>query len=259
MMNSGRDANDGKKAGDFQAFFATGSKDSSCFRKILVPCRAPQETVLEQCEEIEATCPPIPPEVIAEEIIAKARRAAEHIFNEAQAVLHDAHRQAEEAANAAVREALDNARKDHEARREQFDRAARELLEQLEKQWQAAQEALEIECARLAITIAEKILHDTLEENPKALVPVVREALVQLSDSARVRVTVSAAHLKTLQIAREEFAAMLPEGVRLDIVADEDKTPGACVLYGDHGGLDVGASTQLEIVQERMEQALEQM
>jgi flagellar biosynthesis/type III secretory pathway protein FliH len=127
-----------------------------------------------------------------------------------------------------------------------FRQASQELLQELRTRWEERLGDLEREAAVLVTDIARRILHDHFAADEGAILPVVREALQRLADSARVRVVVAPSHEATVRRARHELAAALAEDARLEIVVDEMMVPGGCLAHGDNASVDARLDTRLE-------------
>lgn len=179
---------------------------------------------------------PEPPELVSAEVVqTEARRLAEQML------------------------AAEAARVRAEVREEQvavFQQASRELLRVLQREWQARLQEVEREAGALALEIAARVLQQELEENSLAIVPVVKAALQQVRDQARVQVVVAPVHEAAVQEALADLQAVLAQDSRLEIIVDKQAPPGGCVVYGEQSSVDARLSTRLEAIRDCVETVL---
>jgi flagellar assembly protein FliH len=155
--------------------------------------------------------------------------------------------------------AAEAARVRAEVRQEQvavFQQASRELLRALQREWHTRLQEVEREAGALVLEIAAKVLQRELEENSLAIVPVVKAALQQVRDQARVQVVLAPVDEPGVQEALADLQAILAQDSRLEIVVDERAQPGGCVVHGEQSSVDARLSTRLEAVRECVETIL---
>lgn len=146
-----------------------------------------------------------------------------------------------------------------EVREEQvavFQQASRELLRALQREWHTRLQEVEREAGALVLEIAAKVLQRELEENSLAIVPVVKAALQQVRDQARVQVVVAPVDEPAVQAALADLQAILAQDSRLEIVVDEQAQLGGCVVHGEQSSVDARLNTRLEAVRECVETML---
>lgn len=195
------------------------------------------------------TSPPVavtPPAPDPAQTFATARR-------EAEALLAAAHAEAEALVPQAVSEAQRVAR---EQERATFAEAREELLTELRRAWEERLSALERDAALLVTDLLARLLHERHEADPAAVLPVVREALGKLADSARVQLVIHPHHEPAVRAAHDELAQLLAGDSRLEIVASADLTCGGCLAHGDHASVDGRLETQLGAVAEAVREAV---
>jgi len=169
--------------------------------------------------------------------------AAQQAGSRAEQVLAEARAEAERLVAERVQSVTEEVRGQETAA---FRQASQEQLQELRTRWEERLDELEREAAVLVSDIARRILHDHFAADETAILPVVREALQRLADSARVRVVVAPGHEAALRRARHELAATLTEDARLEIVVDEMMVPGGCLVHGDNASVDARLDTRLE-------------
>jgi flagellar assembly protein FliH len=176
------------------------------------------------------------PQRTAESIVEDARAEARAVVEQAR---EEACRLTEETI-AAVREEQTSA----------FAGATRSLLGSLEGEWAMALQRLELEGAGLVCEIVRRLLAEHFEAEPEAIVPLVREALQKVAESARVQVVIAPCHEEQLRHAHHELAAVLAEEARLEVVVEAGAAPYGCVVHGDHGSIDARLEGRLSAVEQ---------
>ncbi|MGH9586253.1 MAG: FliH/SctL family protein [Acidobacteriaceae bacterium] len=103
-------------------------------------------------------------------------------------------------------------------------------------------EQVEQEVVRLALAIAERILHREALMDPLLLAGAVRVALGQLSDTTKVRLIVPTAE----QGLWSEMLRLMPNlPLRPDLAADDALSAGECRMETQLGNIDLGVRSQL--------------
>ena len=105
---------------------------------------------------------------------------------------------------------------------------------------------VEKEVVRLALAIAERILHREAQADPLLLSGAVRQALGQLAESTEVRLRVPAdqSDLWTEMLRYLPGLALRPQ-----IVADREVTPGSVLLESSLGAVDLSVRAQLDEIE----------
>ena len=188
--------------------------------------------------------PPPPPAPLPEEVLQVAREQAEEIIS-------SAHREVEQRARQASAE----------AREEQlhiYQAAAADLFGDVREQLAETLRELAQATAALVVQIARRVTAEHFQTQPEAIVPVVREALQAVGESARVRVIVAPPHEASLRQAYCDLAAILGSDRRLEITVDETASAGGCVVHGEHGSFDARLETRLQAVEQMVQETLAQ-
>lgn len=210
-------------AGGFEPLFQAG--DGSGFAAAQWPSAAPGR----------GAAPP----ATMDQVLAEARQ-------QAAVLLEQAREEAEALAPQYVQEALQQARAEQVAA---FQAAGRDLLEAVRREHEEALQRLERDMALLVADLVGRIVRETFAPSPEAIVPIVREAVQHLADSAHVRVIVAPEHDEALRAAYHELGAVLQEDARLEITISDGAEPFGCVAHGDHGSVDARLSTRLETIE----------
>jgi flagellar biosynthesis/type III secretory pathway protein FliH len=142
---------------------------------------------------------------------------------------------------AAKKEAYDQGVRDAEAtiseRYEQLASRSKSITDAIYQQWATLGARLEKNAVDLALNVAKKILHTTVEVKPEYIYTVIRQALSQLGAAKPVRIRVS----------HDDYEFLNVIGLPVDLgetelgvtyVADESLKSG-CVVESDFGELDL--------------------
>ncbi len=104
----------------------------------------------------------------------------------------------------------------------------------------------ETEGIRLAVAIAEKLLHRSLRADPASADRLIAEAVRLAAGSPRITVKLSPADYARLGGTVATLAETIGKLGTTDVVADPSITPGGCVVETEHGRIDGRLETQLE-------------
>lgn len=209
--------------------------------------RAPEPVVEEPAPEPEPEPQPDPE--------AEALARAEGMLDEARDQAAQIIAAAEQNAQLLVQQAVRQARAEQTAA---FQQAAAELLEAIDLRTGDYLQQLELQTASLVTGIVQRVLNLRFEDDPQTIVPVVRQALQELTESSRVQVVVAPEHGEAVRAAYAELAAVLPEQARLDLVITEKAAPLGCVAHGDHGSVDARLERRLQAIEEVVQDAIDE-
>jgi len=144
------------------------------------------------------------------------------------------------------RDAYEAGRKSAESEQFAVMTAASTSLTQLVEQFRLGRDQylaqVEKEVVRLALAIAERILHREAQMDPLMLSGVVRVALGQLAESTEVRVRVP---LKEQEMWTEMLRLMPNLPLRPELKVDERMNAGDCTIETHLGSVDIGVRAQL--------------
>jgi flagellar assembly protein FliH len=119
-----------------------------------------------------------------------------------------------------------------------------ELIESIRTQRSAAVAAAEPELVRLAMAVAERVIHGELVTNPTVIVDNVRQALTRLVSREVVTLRVNPLDLDMLRTHRDEIVAA-GDVEHLRIVEDQRVDRGGVMVETDAGTIDSKVATQL--------------
>lgn len=120
----------------------------------------------------------------------------------------------------------------------------RELIESIRAQRSAVMTSAEPELTRLAMAIAERIVHGELVTNPNIIVENVRQALTRLVSREVVTLRVNPVDLDMIRQHRDEIVAA-GDVEHLRIVEDQRIDRGGVIVETDAGTIDSKIATQL--------------
>ena len=202
------------------------------------------------------------PAVDVEAVRAEAQELLDVAARNAEALLEDAHERAraliEDAAARADTIAQDARRRGHTegftAGRDEADRqmndmlvTMRGLLEMARAERQKLIEAAEPELVRLALGIAERVLHQQIALDRGVVVEMAKVAIARLIERDTVTVRVNPADLERMREHRDELIA-IADVKNLRVVEDRRVDRGGVVVDTDAGTIDARISTQVEEV-----------
>jgi flagellar assembly protein FliH len=212
-----------------------------------------------ETSEEPAELPEVPATVDVERVRADAEALIDTATAQGEAILHDAAKRAraivdDAVAQAAQIEAQAQAHGHDEglaagraaAQAEFADATATmlELVESVRAQRHLVIEGAEPEIVRLAMAIAERIVHQQIATDPSVIVESVRHALTRLANREVITLRVNPADLETIRKHREEFANS-SEIEHLRIIEDQRVDRGGVIVETEAGTIDAKIATQL--------------
>jgi flagellar assembly protein FliH len=118
---------------------------------------------------------------------------------------------------------------------------AANLIEQFERERGRYLQSIEFEVAKLALSIAARILRREMQIDPLLLTGAVRVALGQIADKVSVRMRVPAEHADLWTETMEHLPNLR---VKPAVLADQQLQLGECFLETEMGSADVGVRSQ---------------
>ncbi len=160
----------------------------------------------------------------------------------------------QQAQAAALQTALDQGRREGAAQAkaaaeqalEQSRLAVASALQEFSRQRAEYFHGVEAEVVRLAMAIAQKVLHREAQMDPLLLAGVVRVALDRMQDGTRVVLKTNPEHTDQW---RHYLQASLPDSQQVEVVADTSLEKHACVLQTEVGSTEISVGQQLEEIE----------
>ena len=218
--------------------------------------------------------PPLEDQVAAllgerETLLAEARLNAERLIQEARAQAATIVQEAESQAAKTILEVetrrqqiLDELKQQgysegyQEGRAQADEEGAKivnEATDSLDKMAGALRQAVsqnEENLLKLAIGIAEKILHDEIAMRPDTVLSTLDEALMKVSDLEEVIVKVNPEDLPTVQAQEEAFRDRLKSVRKVEFTSSPKIQRGGVLIETGSGTVDAQIKTQLSVLQE---------
>jgi flagellar assembly protein FliH len=187
-------------------------------------------------------------EGIIDEAVADAEALLTDAHDRARAMINDVGGRVEQIAEAARRTATDagHAAGKQAAEREMSELIAtmRNLIEMTRAERHKAIESAEPELVKLALGIAERVLHQQISLDRNVVVEMAKAAISRLIDRDSITVRVNPADLERMREHREDVLA-LGDVKNVRIVEDQRVDRGGVVIETDAGSVDARVATQL--------------
>jgi flagellar assembly protein FliH len=179
---------------------------------------------------------------------------------DAEALLTDAHERVRtivEAAKAGALDVVERARAEGKeaghseglaaAEREMEEMLAtmRSLIDMARVERHKIIEGAEPEIVKLAMGIAERILHKAVETDREVVIAIVKAAIAELVDRESITVRVNPVDLERMKQHRDSMLA-LGETKHMRVIEDQRVDPGGVVVETEAGTLDAKIATQVE-------------
>jgi len=124
--------------------------------------------------------------------------------------------------------------------------ALAEAVRGLEREIEEAAAVTEKRAVELAIALAEKILHASLDADPSLVVSVATGALRRMANRESVVLDVNPADVDIVRDAAGRIQAELGNVARLEVAAERRVGRGGCVVRTAEGEIDARLDAQLE-------------
>jgi flagellar assembly protein FliH len=202
---------------------------------------------------------PVEPPIDLEAIAAEAQNLIDGAARSAEALVDDAQARAqsllESATSSAELLAADARRQGHaegyaagiaEAQSAMAGMLAtlRELVEATRGERHSLLASAEPELVRLAVGIAERVLHQQIALDPGVVVEMARAAISHIVDRETITVRVNPADVEQMRAHRDELLA-LGDVKTMRVIEDQRVDRGGVILETDAGSIDAKISTQL--------------
>lgn len=189
------------------------------------------------------------PEEMVALIIREARDQAEALVAAAQSEADEIRASAQREGYEAGFAQLDEERAALAERLAQVDEDVERLMQEF---WFAA----EPEILKLAVDIANKIVHREISESEEFVLDTVKAALYQIRDRHDLKIRVNPADYDLMRDRKEDIASAC-DGVRsIEIIQDRRVDQGGSIIETGNGHLDARVETQLHEVERALMEAL---
>lgn len=194
-------------------------------------------------------------------ILAEARKEAERYIHEAEQQAEQVRQQAQEQGRQeGYQQGLQEGRESGLAQMQtQIDDAivkAQNVLELADKEVNEMMIAAERQIVDIALAVAGKIMACQIEENPMAVLPIVKSALEKVRDQEQIVIRVSNRDFDVVLQAKGDFQNTIGREQALTIVADRTIQEGNCVIDTSYGMVDAKIDTQLDALRKALQEVL---
>jgi type III secretion system HrpE/YscL family protein len=176
----------------------------------------------------------------AEQILSEAQAEAARIREEAKRVLEDAKVKREK-----------SIKKGYAEGESKGLAQVTEKLIQLQRLREQFYEQAEPEVIRLVTSIAEKVIGQIVDENPKLIRSVIKKAL-ERSLGDRIVVRLNPEDYKVATAEESEFREVIDRTKRITFRQDDTVSKGGCVVETEVGTIDAQIETQLRAIRKAL-------
>lgn len=134
---------------------------------------------------------------------------------------------------------------------------AEQMIRSAKTDYDAYLEASESTILDLAVRIAEKIVHQKVEDDQGFFVSLVKKAVREVKEFQDVEIHVNPENYEYLLSRKEELLAVFTHDTKLFIYPDSDLPAGSCRLESPYGRIDASIDTQLAEIKRRLTEWLE--
>lgn len=200
----------------------------------------------------------------ADDILQKAREQAEQ---EAQEILENAKKERDNIIEKAQKEGYEQgyqegyeagkeqAMEDTKSEREKLLAEAQHVLEASKSDYQRLLDNAEPEISHLIVDIAEKLISDKLTQENELITELVKNGLQKLKNQDKVVIRAHPEDYSQLEEHRNQLVTEFEE-IRLELVRDEELTPGAPLIFGDNGHIELNVKRQLDELRRSLKQVV---
>lgn len=118
-------------------------------------------------------------------------------------------------------------------------------------------ESSEMMILELAITVAEKIIGQKLEESSEAFLSIVKRTIKEARDYREIQLHIHPVHYKELLEQKEDLQAMFMKETALIIYPDPELSEDSCLIESANGRIDASVDSQLKEMKDKLIELLE--
>ncbi|MER3472492.1 MAG: hypothetical protein C4335_00350 [Armatimonadota bacterium] len=184
----------------------------------------------------------------------------EHLLAEAKRVLAEAHRQADQMRQDAVRKGYaDGLQMGREEGQREYQQAIESLRAEVQKlvdailaERQRLWEQMEPQVIDMVLEIARKVLREEIQARREATLSIIKHALRRVADTEHVRIRVHPDDLHIAREHREDFLAVCDGVKQIEIIDDQRVGGGGCIIETARGTIDASLRTQMQSVEKAL-------
>ena len=191
----------------------------------------------------------------AETIVEQAKEQAEQFVVQAKQEAERLHEEAKETGyKEGKQEGLVQAKEEYQSLIEQANDVVHQAKAAYLKKLSDAEEDL----LTLAVEIAEKIIHQTIESENDRFIQLVKQIVHEVSEQPEVHVYVHPEMYAFVVNQREELEGILSGKGQLSIFSNEELSTYACLIESPFGKIDASVDKQLSKVKEELLQLVKE-
>ncbi|NIK10786.1 flagellar assembly protein FliH [Alkalibacillus almallahensis] len=189
----------------------------------------------------------------AEKKLADAKQQAEQIINDAYSQVNQEREQFEQEKQTAYKQAHDQGyqegfqkgEKQGEAQYNELIDKTNSVIEKANLDYHEHIKSAEDTILLIAMKASEKIVHQHLQEDESRLMPIIQEAIEEVSDQPEIKVYVHVNQYQMVLDYKASLQAMLNNYSTLSIYPKKSIKDFGCVIETEQGQIDTSIDTQL--------------
>lgn len=129
---------------------------------------------------------------------------------------------------------------------------AQNMIRLAQQDYKATVEGSENALLELGLKLAEKILHQKLDEEPESYLSLVKGAITDWKERSDLRLHVHPDSYELVLQQKEELALLTGKDFELMVMPQHDLPAGGCILETKHGRIDASIDSQLTVLREKL-------
>jgi len=184
----------------------------------------------------------------ASNILAQAQQTAAEIVDKAQLEADDVH-------IAAYHKGYNTGYREMQEERAAFSKRVAEIEADIDERVDTAWAGLEPEILKLALEIANKVVHREISESEDFVIQTIKSSLYQLRERQDLKIRVNPSDYDLVREHKDDISSAC-DGVRhLEVIEDRRVDQGGCIIETAGGQLDARIDTQLQEVERALMEA----
>lgn len=193
---------------------------------------------------------------ILENARQKAEQEAQEIIDNAQAEKEKILKEAKEKGyQDGYQQGKDEGLQEVEAEKEQLISEAKHLLVAAKQDYQDTLKELEPEICRLITEIAEKLISDRLEDQQELVSELVKNGIERMTEQNKVIIRAHPDDYAQLEADKDQILEGFSD-LRIELKQDDDLKPGAPILFGENGHIELELSRQIDELRRALGQVI---
>lgn len=185
----------------------------------------------------------------AKEILEKIRIKQEQLISKTNTEIEEAKEEWESSrqlfVNAAQKEGFDFGEKNALEKYQTLINQGNHIIELATVDYQSTIETSKETILHLAIHIAEKILHNNLNEKPEKFTHIIKSAVNEIKNQSKINIILSSFNYEQVLQQRSELEQLINKDTKLSICLQSDLLENECIIEHPYGKIDISINTQL--------------